>query len=326
MNLQPLPSHGWLILSLMALALVTLTGCQGVAGSPQNNNGGVLSASPATLSFGSIQVGKSSSISATLANTRGSAVTVSQANLDGAGFAISGLSLPMTLNPGHSVTFTLTFAPTAKGTASSTLALVSDAANSPLNIALSGTGTTEGQLSVSPATLKFGNVVVGADSSRNGSLTASDASVTVSSASSSSSEFVLSGISLPITIEAGQSVAFTVTFAPSATGTASATLTFASNASNSPTVESLTGNGTAPPQHSVELTWSPSVGAVGYNIFRKLPTDTNYTPINSGEVRPAYTDNNVTAGTTYDYVVTAVDANNVESGYSNLVQVKIPSP
>jgi hypothetical protein len=326
LNLQPLPHHGWLILLLIALALITLTGCQGVAGNSQNNNAGALSASPATLSFGSIPVGKSASISATLANTGGSAVTVSQANIDGAGFAISGLTLPMTLNPGHSVTFTSTFAPTAKGTARGTLAIVSDAVNSPLNIALSGTGTTLGQLSVSPATLNFGNVVVGANSSRNGSLTATAASVTVSSASSNSSEFVLSGMSLPITIQAGQSAPFTVTFAPNATGTASATLTFASNASNSPTVESLAGNGTAPPQHWVDLTWSPSAGAVSYNIYRKLPTKTNYMQINSGEVNPAYTDNNVTAGTTYDYVVTAVDANNVESGYSNLTQVTIPSP
>ena len=305
--------------------MVSLTGCQGVAGNSQSN-AGALSASPATLSFGSIQVGKSSGISATLANTGGSAVTVSQASTDGAGFAISRLPLPMTLNPGHSVTFTATFAPTAKGTASGTLAIVSDAANSPLNIALSGTGTTQGQLSVSPATLNFGDVGGGASSSRNASLTATAASVTVSSASSNSSEFVLSGMSLPITIQAGQSAPFTVTFAPNATGTASATLTFTSNASNSPAVESLTGNGTAPSQHWVSLNWSPSVGAVHYNTYRKLLTDNNYMQINSGEVNPAYTDNNVTAGTTYDYVVTAVDANNVESGYSNLAQVTIPSP
>jgi hypothetical protein len=325
LNLQPLPRHGWLILLLIALALVPLTGCQGVAGNSQNN-AGALSASPATLSFSSLQVGKSTSISATLANAAGSAITVSQANLDGAGFAISGLTLPMTLNPGHSVTFTSTFTPTAKGTASGTLAIVSDATNSPLHIALSGTGTTQGQLSVSPATLNFGNVVVGANSSRNGSLTATAASVTVSSASSNSSEFALSGMSLPITIPAGQSAPFTVTFTPNATGTASATLTFTDNASNSPTVESLTGNGTAPPQHWVDLTWLPSVGAVSYNIYRKLPADPNYSQINSGEVNPAYTDSNVTAGTTYDYVVTAVDANNLESGHSKLAQVTIPSP
>jgi len=52
-------------------------------------------------------------------------------------------------------------------------------------------------------------------------------------------------------------------------GTASASVTFASNASNSPAVESLTGTGNEPPQHSASLSWSPSTSeVVGYNVYR----------------------------------------------------------
>jgi fibronectin type 3 domain-containing protein len=40
----------------------------------------------------------------------------------------------------------------------------------------------------------------------------------------------------------------------------------------------------------------------------------------------SYTDNNVNAGATYYYVVTAVNADDQESGPSNEVKVKIPSP
>ena len=315
----------WLNLFLMALALIGLTGCQSVSSNSKTSpSPGALSANPASLGFGNVQAGKSSALSDTLTNTGGSPVTITQASVSNASFTITGLGLPTTLNPGQSVTFTATFSPSAAGSASGTISIASDASNSPLSISLSGMEAAQGQLSVSPATLNFGNVVVGAKSSLNGSLTVSGASVTVSSGSSNSSEFALSGISLPVTIQAGQSAPFTVTFTPNASGTANASLSFTSNASSSPTPEALTGTGTAAPQHSVGLSWNASTGAVTYNIYRKLSTDTNYSEIGSGDTSSTYTDNNVASGLTYDYVVTAVDANNVESGYSNMAQATIP--
>ena len=286
---------------------------------------GTLSANPASLSFGNVQVGSNSNQQETLTNTGGSSVTISQANVTGAAFSISGLSLPTTLTSNQSVTFTATFAPTATGSASGTLSIVSNASNSPLNIALSGTGTAAGQLAVSPSSWNFGNVAVGSSSPLNANLNATGASVTVSSGTSSSSEFVLSGITFPATIPAGQSAPFTVTFTPNASGTANASLTFTSNASNSPTIQTLTGTGTSP-QHWVSLTWNASTGATTYNVYRKAPSDQNYTQIDSGDATTAYTDNNVTAGQSYDYVVTAVNSENEESGYSNMVQVTIPTP
>jgi fibronectin type 3 domain-containing protein len=132
---------------------------------------------------------------------------------------------------------------------------------------------------------------------------------------------VLSGITLPITISAGQSVPFTVTFTPNAPGTASGTLTFSSNASSSPTVQTLSGTG----QPWVGLSWQASNGAVSYNVYRKLTTDQNYTQINSGDGATTYTDNNVSAGTTYNYVVTAVNSESQESSYSNMAPATVPN-
>ena len=288
---------------------------------------GALSANPTSLSFGSVQVGNNSSKSETVTNTGGSTVTISQANVTGAVFSITGLTLPTSLSSNQSVTFTVTFAPTAAGSASGSLSIVSDASNSPLSIALSGTGTAPGQLAVSPATLSFGNVVVGTSSSLNGTLNATGAAVTVSSASITNNEFVLSGISLPATIGAGSSASFTVTFTPQASGAASGSLSFTSNATNSPTVQSVTGTGTAPPQHSVSLTWNSSANAVGYNIYRGSVSGGPYSIINTSlDASTALTDNNVTAGQTYYYVVTAVDASSNESGYSNQTTAVIPTP
>lgn len=313
---------------LIASGIALLTGCQSLA-SGGSQGGSTLAASSSTLSFGNVQKNKSSNLSETLTNTGGATVTISEANASGTGFSVSGLSLPMALSPKQSVTFTVTFSPTATGSTTGTLAVVSTADNSTLSIALSGTGTAQGQLSVSPASLSFGNVVVGASGSLNGTLGATGSSVTVSSASTNSSEFVLSGISLPTTLAAGQTTSFTVTFSPATSGTASAALSFSSDAANSPTAQGLTGKGTAATQHSVALSWnaSTSSGVVGYNIYRGSVSGGPYARINSAlEAATAYTDSNVSAGLTYYYVTTAVDGSANESGYSNQTQAVIPTP
>ena len=288
---------------------------------------GTLSANPTSLAFSSVQVGASKNLSETLTNTGGSTVTISQATVTGAGFSISGLTVPTTLNANQSVTFTATFAPTSAGAVSGNLSVVSNASNSPLNIALSGTGTAAGQLAVSPTNLSFGNVVVGSSAALNGSLIASGASVTISSASLNNGEFVLSGITLPVTLAAGQSTPFTVTFTPQASGATSGSLSFSSNASNSPAVQSMTGTGTAPTQHSVDLTWGASSSAVGYNVYRGTVSGGPYTMINTSlDSTTAYTDSTVVSGQTYYYVATAVDGNSNESAYSNQTQAVIPTP
>jgi hypothetical protein len=288
---------------------------------------GTLTANPTSLAFGSVQVNTSKSLTETLTNTGGWSVTISQASSSAAAFSISGLNLPVTLSANQSVTFTATFAPTGAGAASGNLSVASNASNPTLTIALSGTGTAAGTLAVSPTSLSFGSVTVGSNASLNGSLTASGASVTVASASLNNNEFALSGISLPATIPAGQSAPFTVTFTPQTSGATSASLSFSSNASNSPAVQTMTGTGTAATQHTVDLTWNASSGAVGYNIYRGTVSGGPYTMINTSlDSTTAYTDSTVVSGQTYYYVATAVNSESEESGYSNLAQAAIPSP
>jgi len=138
---------------------------------------------------------------------------------------------------------------------------------------------------------------------------------------------VFSGVSLPVTIPAGQSTSFTVTFAPQASGATSASLSFSSNASNSPTVQTMTGTGTAAAQHVVDLTWTASPSAVGYNIYRGTASGGPYTMINtSPDSTISYTDSAVVSGQTYYYVTTAVNSESEESGYSNQAQAAIPTP
>jgi hypothetical protein len=288
---------------------------------------GALSATPTTLSFGNVQVGATSVKPATLTNSGGAPVTVSQVNTTGAAYSLSGVSLPVTLDVGESFTFNVTFAPQAAGVASGSVTVVSDASNSP-SIALSGSGAAVGTFAVSPTTFSFGSVTVGSSKSMTATLSASGASVTVSSASVSSAEFRLTGPALPLVIAAGQTATFTLTFTPQSSGDASATVSFVTNAAGSPLVQMVSGTGSAPVQHRVDLSWSASPSNVaGYNVYRSTTSGSGYVKLNSAlNVSTSYTDNSVQAGGVYYYVSTAVDASGVESSNSNEVKATIPSP
>lgn len=92
---------------------------------------------------------------------------------------------------------------------------------------------------------------------------------------------------------------------------------------------SSSGSATLPPptEHTVTLTWNASTSSdvASYNVYRATGTSTNYTEIATGIVNLTYTDTNVTDGTTYNYVVTAVDSSGDQSSDSNSATATIPS-
>lgn len=290
-----------------------------------------LTPTPATLSFTGVQVGKTQALTETVQNTGGLNATISQGTVSGTGFTISGLTTPVTLTPGQSTTFTVTFAPLSSGSFTGSVAIASNASNTNLAISLSGsaTGSTQGQLSVSPTTIGVGNVTVGTSGTQTGSLNATGASVTVTGVTVGSSEFAISGLTFPVTIAAGKSAGFTVTFTPQSSGLASTSASFTSGATNSPAAATLTGTGVAAPAYSVSLTWvaSTSPNITGYNVYRRTGTTGSFTQINPVlNATTAYTDSSVTDGQTYYYQTTAVNSSNEESAPSTAVSAKIPAP
>jgi hypothetical protein len=147
----------------------------------------------------------------------------------------------------------------------------------------------------------------------------------VSSASWNGTGFSLGGISFPVTIPAGQSVPFTVTFAPQTTGPVNGTVSFLSNASNSPTNETLGGSGVQATPHSVGLSWNPDASTVqGYYVYRGAQTGGPYAKISTLQPGTSYVDAGVLSGQTYHYVVTALGTNSQESAYSNEAVAVIP--
>jgi hypothetical protein len=302
-----------------------------------NTAAGILTLNPASITFGSVTVGQTSPVlTSTLTNTGNASFTITNDSISAGDFNWGGKGTCNygTLAPGASCLYSAKFTPTAAGTRTATITIYSTASNSTVTLPLSGIGTTttSGTLGVSPATLALGSVVAGTSGTASGTITAGGSSVTVSAVGSNNSAFVVGGLSLPVTIPAGNSAAFTVTFSPQTTGAVTAALTFTSNAQASTTIETLTGTGTAPPVHSVNLSWSASTSSnvSGYNIYRAPFASAcgSFSKVNSLlNTGTLYTDSAVVDGATYCYATTAVNTSKEESGYSNVVSnVQVPAP
>ena len=289
-----------------------------------------LQCNPCSKDYGRVQRGTSKQFTFQLTNTGRRTLHILRKWKNGKSFSFGNFPLPLTLAAGKSTQLPIKFKPLVTGKITGTITLISDATNPKLILRVSGTGVnaTAATLRVSPSSLSFGNVTVGVTARLVLTLTASNGPVTISTAKVNSSEFVLSGVALPVTIAAGQSINAKAAFTPSVSGTASANLTLASNAANSPTTVSLTGIGVSAGAHSADLSWDPSRDVViGYNVYRGGTRGGPYSRINSVlEGSTNYTDSVVKAGATYYYVVTAVDAARMESPFSNEVKVIIPSP
>ncbi len=185
-----------------------------------------------------------------------------------------------------------------------------------------------GTLTSSTNSLSFGDVIVTKNSSLSVNFTNSGSiNITVATVTISGAGFTASGISNGQIITPGQVVTLNVTFTPAATGTVTgSSITIASNASNSPTVVGLSGNGVL--AHTATLNWTASTSTViGYNVYRGTVAGGPYTLVNSSIVGGTqYIDSSILAGQTYYYVATAVASGNVESTYSNQVTAAVPVP
>jgi Abnormal spindle-like microcephaly-assoc'd, ASPM-SPD-2-Hydin len=317
----------WIGLAVLAACLTSSCGGSGTA--TPNAFKASLTFSSSSVDFGGVSVGSSKTNTITVSNaseTGSPSITVSQVSVTGAAFSAATTPVwPFSLEPGQSASLVITFSPKSSGTANGTLT-VSVEGSTPATVNLTGDGLAAGQLSVSPTALNFGNVTVGNSKNLTGTLSAGAADVTVSSASWNGNGYSVSGITFPVTVLAGKSKTFTVTFAPQTTGTSAGQVSFVSDATNSPTAETFTGTGTQAAQHSVSLTWNASTSQViGYYIYRSTTPGSYGAPLNgTPQSGLTYTDSTVSNGTTYFYVVTAVDSHSQQSAYSNEATAIIP--
>lgn len=223
---------------------------------------GNLTANPASIGFGNVQVGVSQPQTETLKNTGSSNLTVTGASFSGAGFTYTGLTLPLTLQPNQSSTFGVVFTPTAPGAANSTLSLTDSGSSTTFDITLTGTGVAPATLSAAPASFTFNNVTVGQNQSQTETVTNTGGmSATISQATVAGSGFSISGLSTPLTLVSGQSASFSVTFAPQSAGNASGSVMVDSNATDPALSMALSGSAVAQSQGTLTAS-AVSAGSV----------------------------------------------------------------
>jgi hypothetical protein len=328
-------------LALFLFTILSSSGCTGVTGTSKLSSGqqsapgaATISVQPSSIKFGSVSIGGTASQSVTISNGGGSNLTVTQARTTAAGVAITGISLPLTVEAGKQSTFNVVFSPKVAGALSSNISIMSDVSSSPSTVSLSGIGTAATAfLTSSASSLSFGNVAIGKSDTLGVTLTnAGNSNVTVSKVTVSGTRYSTSGVSVGLVLMPGQSATLDATFSPNATGSLPGSITVASNATNSPATIALAGAGTQTNSqavlHSVALNWTPSTSVVaGYHVLRSEISGGPYTKLDSNLVTAdTYTDSTVQAGLTYFYVVTSVESSGLESPDSVQTAATIPTP
>jgi HYDIN/CFA65/VesB-like, Ig-like domain len=299
-----------------------------------------LSISASSFNFQTVVVGQKATQLFQISNTGSAPLQISALPVSNAEFTITGASVPRTILPAGSLSYTLTFAPTSPGSATATVRIVTSAASQAASISLLGNGEKAfANLVIAPTVVNFGNLALKSTSAQNVTLqNTGDINLSLQGVTVSGAGFGYSDLSPGVSLAPNQKVTFQVWFSPKVAGPSAATLSLLSPNISSPETVSMSGEGLAsttsspappPPatQHSVVLTWIASTGQViGYRVYRSETSGGSYSPLNGTAISAvSYKDSAVSSGTTYYYVVTAVDSAGTESVYSNQVTAVIPS-
>jgi hypothetical protein len=185
-----------------------------------------------TLNFGKVPINTSKDTVFTISNTGAQKLiidTLSLSGVDKAYFVLSGFSLPVQIDPGNSKNIALRFLPTLQDTSKSYTANIkitsNDSSNRQISINLTGSGKIISQavINVGLITLNFGKVLI--NTSKDTAFTISNNGTvklivdSLSLIGVDKAYFVLSGFSLPIQLDPGNSQIISFRFLPTLSDT-----------------------------------------------------------------------------------------------------------
>lgn len=241
----------------------TLTFTDNDASSPQRiavsgtgtggSNSGTMSASPTSLSFGTVNQGSTSSAQTiTVSNSTSSSATLSSGSITGtnaADFSVQSTNCGASLAASATCTAAIVFKPSTTGSESATWTMTSGSTT--LSVSLSGTGSAGGTGSVvpSPTSVTWGAVAVGNTSgAKTVTLTNSGTtSVSISSIAftgTDASDFSVQSNTCGSSLAASSSCTVSLLFKPILAGTRTATLVFTDSDPSSPQQVPVSGTGT----------------------------------------------------------------------------------
>lgn len=194
---------------------------------------------PRVVSFGNVGLNTTATDSVIVTNPGTAVLLVNSVTAIGSRFGVAPVSAAVP--PLGAQVFRISFSPIQSGQQSGNIIFTHNASGTPDSVSVSGTGVTP-VFSVEPASLSFGNVLLG--TVRQDSLTVTNSgpvNLVIGSVTSSNPRFSIlpaSGV-----IPSGERATFYVLFTPQVSGPASGTVNFVHNAPNSPSAVSVQGTG-----------------------------------------------------------------------------------
>ncbi len=216
-------------------------------------------ATPASWTFPTQQVGASSvAQTVTLKNTATAALTPTSILLSG-DFSETDNCQNASVAAGATCAIQVTFAPTQTGSRTGLMTVYANVPGGQLTVALSGTGSLTGTLSLSPPSINFntspGNVTgwaLGTTSTALQATATNSGSAAVSFTNSVTGPFALASNACGNSIAGNSSCNLTLTFTPTEAGAATGALTF-TDSDGTQTI-ALSGTGLAPPTDGLSAT------------------------------------------------------------------------
>jgi hypothetical protein len=216
------------------------------------------SVSPTSLSFGTVAIGKTSSIKTVkLSNNTSSSIAITSITSSGGFSAVPAATggCGSTLAANASCTEDVSFTPTALGATDGSVIFADASTQQYVTLTGTGSGTADSPVTLTPATLAFGNQAVGS--------TSADQSVTIKNTGTTSLTLTIAASgsyleSKPASGACGSSLAggasctIDVQFAPAVLGSIDGGVSVSYSGTNSPQVVGLTGTGIG------QVTISPS--------------------------------------------------------------------
>jgi hypothetical protein len=197
-----------------------------------------------SLDFGTVLVGTTFTQGVQVTNTGASSITFNSISATG-DYSVANGSCPapgMALAANTSCMPQITFAPTQSGALAGTLSIATSATTLPLTVALTGMGA-QSHLQISPASLSFGEIAVGAPASQSLTLANTGTASITGVGLAVTGDYAVTVPCAVTTLTAGGSCSVTVTFTPTAIGVRNGTLTVTSSDATSPDAVPLSGSG-----------------------------------------------------------------------------------
>jgi len=153
---------------LDTLGVMSSAGALGICNVTLSSSGGTVGGSASSLlanvsklNFDKTGLASSAEQTVILTNTGSSSVMISGVSVSGAGFTASGSAGGLMVGPNQTIPVHATFTPFTMGRLAGTLTITSNAKNSPVTIALSGTGVASSTHSVALSWSSSGSAVAG---------------------------------------------------------------------------------------------------------------------------------------------------------------------